>query len=232
MKRSLLAVSMLLLTLVAVSSQAGERRRSATPSGVAQVEGMVKSVSATAVVITTQSKGDVSVTVNDATVVRKGDTVVSVADLVVGDRVHAQGKLADNVLTATLILVQRTEAEPGDDKGGHDDHANEVEGTISSIAGSRIVVKTVAKGDVTVAADASTVVRKADATAKLSDLKVGDRVHIQGATKDNVFTAALIFVVPAEDAHGTEPGDDKGTKPGDDHGTKPGDDNGGKGGHH
>lgn len=227
MKRSLLAVSMLLLALVAVTSHAGDRRRSATPSGVAQVEGMVKSVSATSVVITTQGKGDVTVTANDATVVRKGDTVISVAALAAGDRVHAQGKLADNVLTATLILVHGTEAEPGDDKGAHDDHANEVEGTIRSIAGSRIVVTTL-KGDVTVAVDASTLVRKGDAAAALSDLKAGDRVHIQGATKDSVFTATLILLQRAEDQHGNEPGDDHGTKP------EPGDDNGGgKGkGHH
>jgi hypothetical protein len=94
------------------------------------------------------------------------------------------------------------------------------EGILRSAGASSVVVTDArSKADVTVAVNATTIIRRGDTTVTAADLLAGDRVHVKATSAGNVYTAVELLV------QGGGGADDP---PGDDHGNDPG--NGNQGG--
>jgi hypothetical protein len=82
----------------------------------AEIGGVVKSVGASSLVVTTP-KGDVTINVGTTTTITKQGKTIALGDIKVGDRVEAEGTLADPAtLNAAKISVE------GGDHGGHGGH--------------------------------------------------------------------------------------------------------------
>jgi len=74
-------------------------------------------------------------------------------------------------------------------------------GIVSQITDSTITVKTVGAGDITVAIVSATEVTHAGKTAKIADLKVGDRVVIHAMKHgDELMAHTVQFAAPAAPA--------------------------------
>jgi len=175
------------------SATAHGRTRSAPSTPHSEFEGLVKSASATELVITDSHRGDVTFTLDANTVVRKGDVAVAPADLVAGDRVHVRAdKQADNSYLASLVIVQNTEAR-------HE--AMEFEGTVKAIAAGSLTLNS-RGGDVVLTLDSSTTFTPAPPV-------VGDRVHVR-ARKSGDALVALSVLVQAEGEEGDDPGEHHG----------------------
>jgi hypothetical protein len=176
--------------LSANSAAAHGRSRSAPSTPHSEFEGLVKSVSATQLVITDSHRGDVTFTLDANTVVRKGDLTVAPADLVAGDRVHVRAnKQADNSYLALLVLVQNTEAQ-------HE--TSEFEGTVKAITADSLTLNS-RGGDVVLQIDASTTFTPAAPV-------VGDRVHVRARKSGDALVALSVRV----QAEGEDEGDDGG----------------------
>jgi len=82
---------------------------------------------------------------------------------------------------------------------GDEEH---VMGTVASVAKDSISVKTAAKGLVTVAVVPQTTFSKNKVSAKLADLKVGDRVviHAKEPTEGKLVADTVEFATPAAKA--------------------------------
>jgi hypothetical protein len=176
------------------SSSSGGRRRSAS-SGAReyQFEGVVRSASATELVVFTSHNEEVTVTLNIATVVRKGQTAVDPATLTVGTRVHVKATKSNDVYTATLVIVQ--EEDDGEDDGGGQRETKEYEGLVRSASDTQLVIFDSHSQEVTFVLDASTVIRKGQTTVAGSTLQEGDRVHVKATTTaDGTKTATEVIV--------------------------------------
>jgi len=69
--------------------------------------GTVKSVSGTTLVVTTESKGDVTVNTDTSTIIKKQDQRITVADIKAGDEVNCLGtRVDDHTMTAKQIEVR------------------------------------------------------------------------------------------------------------------------------
>jgi len=157
-----------------------------------EYEGIVKSVSASELVITEEHGGDVAFVLDGSTVVRKGDGTSGIGDLAVGQRVHVKASVAaDGTKTAVLVTIQKDE-EDGPE-------LREYEGIVSSVSASELVVTEEHGGDVSFVLDGSTVVRKGDGLAGIGDLAVGQRVHIKASVAaDGTKTAVLVTIQKEE----------------------------------
>lgn len=163
------------------SATAHGRTRSAPSTPHSEFEGLVKSASATELVITDSHRGDVTFTLDANTVVRKGDVTVAPADLVAGDRVHVRAnKQADNSYLALLVIVQNTQAQ-------HE--TSEFEGTVKAITADSLTLNS-RGGDVVLTLNSSTTFTPAAPV-------VGDRVHVR-AQKSGDALVALSVLVQAE----------------------------------
>ncbi len=144
------------------------------------VTGIVKSVGAVSLVITT-SKGDVTVQVDSSTIIRKNDQKITLADIKVGDAVTAEGtRVDDHTLKAATIEVRGKEP---------DQQEMYVTGIVKSVGASSLVVAT-SKGDVTVQVDASTIIEKDDKRIALADIHAGDQISAEGTPVDGHTLAA------------------------------------------
>lgn len=181
------------------ASSSGGRRRAAGSAPQKEVEGNIKTVSATSLVVTTKgTANDVTVAISSSTVIRKGDTTLTAADLKVGDQVHVRVIVAaDNTATASLIIVQQPESETGDDDGANIATAN---GIVASVAADSMVVHTADARDVTVKVVAATIIRRQGTTIAFSDIKVGNHVESRGTKVDATTIQAIQIEV--EDAPG------------------------------
>ncbi len=162
------------------------RHRSAS-AGI-EIEGSIKTASATSIVVTTESKGDVTVALTSTTVIRKGQTMVAPGDLQTGEQVHVKASFANSTYTALEVIVQNDSG----DNGTRTDV--EIEGVISTPGTASIVVSTQSKGDFTVALTSTTIIRKGQTTVAPADLKVGDRVHVKATFSNNTYTAIEVIV--------------------------------------
>jgi ribosomal protein L19 len=163
------------------SAKAGKKR--AVPSNPPiEIEGVIVTAAADSLVVHSSHNEDVTVQLTDATVIRHGQTPIKAADLKTGDRVHVKATVKEDVKTAIEVIVQDQGEDTGDDNGGTTMTAN---GVVKSVGSDSLVVTTVPKGDVTVQADDSTIIRKQGALIKLADIHVGDEVNTMGTKVDD-----------------------------------------------
>lgn len=198
MKVSMSLVVLLLLSL-ATTALGATRHRAAAPSNpVTEYEGVIKTAAAGSIVVTTSHKVDVTFSITTTTIIRKGETAVDPATLAAGDRVHVKATSADNVNTATLIIVQDADTS-GDDPA----NAVTANGYVKSVATDSIVVHRAEGTDVTVMVTDGTAIKKYGQTIHLADIKVGDHVEALGTPVDPTTIAALQIEVengnPSED---------------------------------
>ena len=183
---------------ISLSKSSSSRRRSAgggTPARVAkEYEGLVRSASATELVVFTSHQEEVTFVIDAATLIRHGNTPVAPEDLKAGDRVHVKATTAeDGTKTATLVLVQNAGEDDGE---GDDEHvAKEYEGTVRSASATELVIFDSHRQEVTFVLNAATVIRKGNTPVNATDLKEGDRVHVKATTaEDGTKTAVEVIV--------------------------------------
>ena len=76
----------------------------------------------------------------------------------------------------------------------HTGHAHKVMGTVSSIEGKHIMVKTTDGKTVVVMLDAKTRITQGKTPLASAALKVGDRIVAEGAQEKDILTAAIVQV--------------------------------------
>ena len=158
------------------------RRRSAPTSPLLQFEGLIKSVTPAAIVITTSHREDVTLQITADTRIRKGGTAVLAADLKPGDRVHATASVKDAVKTAVEITLQNPEGTTDD----HDENATlTANGLVTAASATQLTVKTVPRGDMTVKIDGKTIIRKQGVIITGADIHVFDEVNCMGTRVDD-----------------------------------------------
>jgi hypothetical protein len=82
----------------------------------------------------------------------------------------------------------------------HEGHAHKLMGTVSSVDGDHISVKTTDGKTVMVMVDAKTKITQGKTKLTAAALKVGDRIVAQGAQGKDMLTAASVQVGTAPDA--------------------------------
>jgi hypothetical protein len=110
--------------------------------------------------------GAVQVSVPTSAVVRHGDTPVDFTTLKVGDRVHVRGSMTGTTMTATEVIVQNTNTNPGVNASG----------TVTAVISRACPVVEFAVGGWTVVTSASTDFQK----TTCAGITVGASVHIKG----------------------------------------------------
>jgi Domain of unknown function (DUF5666) len=99
------------------------------------------------------------------------------------------------VVVALLLATVGTAAAAPADAGGRDG----VIGDVKSISGTAFTLTTLERGDVQVQTTDRTRYRAKDnATFSLADLKVGDRVAVQGRWQDGKLQANVVGLIPAK----------------------------------
>lgn len=135
----------------------------------AELDGIIKSVGADNVTVTTQKHGDVTLRVNAQTKIVVGDnSTAALSDLEAGQQVEAKYDVSTN--TALRITVET-------DRGGR---LAQVEGLVKAVdLNAKTVTIDFGHGDnVTLNVTANTTIRIADhRTGSLGDIKVGQQVH-------------------------------------------------------
>jgi hypothetical protein len=167
------------LTAIVVILQKPEDDEEDERPELREYEGIVRSASATQLVVFTSKKVEETFVVNAETIIRKGGTPIAAADIQAGWRVHVKAATADGgaTKTAKLVIVQNT-------KGEDDGEEVEIEGTVASVGTDQLVVTTPG-GPVTVKTTSATRIRdRRNAPIGLSDIRVGDRVEAEGRRLD------------------------------------------------
>ena len=168
------------------------------------IEGVLNSYNAgagTISVLAQNATTATSVSVNAQTRVNGADaTQLSDLSANIGHKVQVQAdKQSDGSLVAWKITVEGASATPNAGSASR----REVAGTVTSVSGTGFVVKVAGGGAVTVVTDDKTAITSA--AGNLTDIKVGARVEVHGATQsDGSFLASSIQV---EDDHGSGQGD-------------------------
>jgi hypothetical protein len=79
----------------------------------------------------------------------------------------------------------------------HDGHAHKVMGTVSSVDGKNIMVKTTDGKTVMVMMDAKTKITRGKAKADAAELKVGERVVAEGMEEKEMIMATTVQLAAA-----------------------------------
>jgi hypothetical protein len=138
-----------------------------------QLEGKIESLPPTLVV------AGRAVTTDGNTVIRKGDQTVSLSDLQTGYRVHVKGTTNGSSLLATQIIVQNTNTGTDDSDDDQQDSSASIHGKLNSVGGG-IPTLTLDVGGTTVRTTSATVVKRRGDVQTLSELKVGQNLHVIG----------------------------------------------------
>jgi hypothetical protein len=145
-----------------------------------EVEGTVKSVSATSLTVTT-STGDVVIALTSATRFFANGETATAAGVHIGDRVEVEVReQTDKTLTALVVKVQNESVH--------------VRGTITAVNATSITVHT-ASGDVAVALTSSTLIRMQGKVTNASMLLVGSRVEVEAVHRADQSLAAVTITV-------------------------------------
>lgn len=182
---------------VATTAKKSGRRRSGAGGGekVYEFEGLIRTVAADSIVVYTSHKVEVTIGLAPETIIRKGQTALTAADLTVGTRVHAKARLANDLYTAVLVIVQN----PADDEDNGPVQppgtVREYQGTVVRSTATELVVFTSKKVEVTFLITPDTVIRKGSATMNLVQVLNGMLVHVKAtANADGTNTANLVIV--------------------------------------
>jgi hypothetical protein len=150
-----------------------------------EVEGTVKSVSATSLTITTAT-GDVVIALTSTTRFFAHGVAGSAADVHAGDRVEVEVReQTDKTLAALVVKVQNESV-----------HAR---GTIIAVSASSITVHTTT-GDVVVALTSSTLIRLQGKPTNASMLLVGSRVEVEAVHRADQSLAAVTITIELANA--------------------------------
>jgi uncharacterized OB-fold protein len=145
-----------------------------------EVDGTVKSVSATSLTVTTAT-ADVVVALTSATRFFANGETATAAGVHVGDRVEVEVReQTDKTLAALVVKVQNESVH--------------VRGTISAVSATSITVRT-ATGDVAIALTSSTLIRMQGKVTNASMLLPGSRVEVQAVHTAGQSLAAVTITV-------------------------------------
>lgn len=189
------------------AKKGSKRRSSGGGNPVSQFEGVVRSATATEVVVFTSKKVEQAIALAPETAIRRGKTVLTAADLTADTRVHVKAVKTATGFTAISIVVQG---------GGDPDDApakREYEGLVVSSAAAQLVIidsKGVAQ---TFLLDAATVIRKGNTAVLATAIQPGWRVHVKATTNaDGTLTATRVTVqnTGGDDDDDDDDGDDDG----------------------
>jgi len=206
LRLTVVSVCMLLGAASAVGTEARQQAPQAAPNPATRPVGTIKSISGKTIVLTTDTKSEVTVQVqDDAKLVRvepgekdlKNAVPLQLQDLQAGDRILVRGKLADDgktVLAASVIAIKSGDIATKQAHERDEWQRHGVGGLVKSVdtAGGAITVSTNATGvakDVTVQTSKQTVLRRyAPNSVKFDDaapspidqIKVGDQLRARG----------------------------------------------------
>lgn len=79
----------------------------------------------------------------------------------------------------------------------HEGHSEKVMGTVSSVRGNHVMVKTAAGKDKMVMLDAKTKITRGKTKVEATDLKVGDRIVATGPEEKEMIMAATVQLAAA-----------------------------------
>jgi hypothetical protein len=145
-----------------------------------EVEGTVKSLSATSITVTTAT-GDVTVALTSTTRFFANGQSASAAGIHAGDRVEVEVReQTDKTLTALVVKVQNESVH--------------IRGTIAAASASSITVHTTT-GDVVVALTSSTLIRLQGKATNASMLVIGSRVEVQAVHRADQSLAAVTITI-------------------------------------
>lgn len=179
------------------------------------VGGSIASIDGTTLTVTARSGGTVTVTTSADTTVTKS-TSGAVSDVHVGDNVVVMGQATGTNVTARGIADFRAAQPPARPKDDPDPnrpppdqgHFEPVNGQVSAVDGATVTVKA-ADQTYTITTSADTHVSLVE-TLAVSDLKVGDTVHVMGDSSGTTVAAKHISVGDLEGPGGMGgPGDGK-----------------------
>ena len=171
------------------AKKSGKRRSSGRGSPATQFEGLVRSASATEVVVFTSKKVEQAIAIVPETVIRRGNTVLTPADLTVDTRVHVKALKTDTGYTALSIVVQGGD-EPDDSPEGR-----EYEGLVVSATAEQLVIVDSKGVQQTFVLNAATVIRKGNTPVLATAIQPGWRVHVKAATAaDGIKTATRVTI--------------------------------------
>ena len=74
----------------------------------------------------------------------------------------------------------------------HEGHSEKVMGTVSSVDGNHVMVKTTAAKTVMVMLDAKTKITRGKTTLKAADVKIGDRIVAEGPLEKDMLMATSL----------------------------------------
>lgn len=145
-----------------------------------EVEGTVKSVSATSLTVTTAT-GDVVITLTSTTRFFANGQTATAADVHAGDRVEVEVReQTDKTLAALVVKVENESIH--------------LRGTISAVSASSITVHTTT-ADVVVALTSSTLIRMQGKVTNASMLLIGSRVEVQAVHRADQSLAGVTITI-------------------------------------
>jgi uncharacterized OB-fold protein len=145
-----------------------------------EVAGMVKSVSAASITVTTAT-ADVVIALTSNTRFFANGQAATAADVHAGDRVEVEVReQTDKTLAALVVKVQNESVH--------------IRGTITAVSASSITVHT-ATGDVVVALTSSTLIRMHGKVTNASMLLAGSRVEVQAVHRADQSLAAVTITI-------------------------------------
>ncbi|HEY0156878.1 MAG TPA: DUF5666 domain-containing protein [Thermoanaerobaculia bacterium] len=185
------------------AKKGSKRRSSGGGNPVSQFEGVVRSATATEVVVFTSKKVEQAIALTPETAIRRGKTVLTAADLTADTRVHVKAIKTATGFTAIAIVVQGG-AEPDESPV-----KREYEGLVVSSAAAQLAI-TDSKGVTqTFILDAATVIRKGNTAVLATAIQPGWRVHVKATTNaDGTLTATRVTVQNTGGDDGDDDDDD------------------------
>ena len=188
--------------LAKTTAKKSGRRRAAGGGNTAEFEGLVRSASATEVVVFTSKKVEQAIAITPQTIIRRGKTVLTPADLTVDQRVHVKALRTDTGFNASLIIVQAGGEDPGDTP-----ERKEFEGLVVSSSAEQLVIVDSHAVQQTFVLTATTDIRKGNTPVLPADIQPGWRVHVKATTAaDGVRTATRVIVQKTSGGGGDDDG--------------------------
>ncbi len=156
------------------------------------VVGTVSSVSGNSLTVTGKDGTTYTVDVTNASIKKGSDasepTNITASDIVTGDTVMVRGTVNGTSVTATEVMDGKF---PMGMHGGPRGMGGGVMGTVSAINGTTITLTDRDGGTFTIDASSATV-KESGTTSSLSNVKVGDTIHVGGKITTASMTATMI----------------------------------------
>lgn len=191
------------IELSATSASAARRR--AAPPPLLQLEGIIKTASATEIVIDDASRGETTVKLTDTTVIRHGNDTFTADQLKAGWQVHVKAMQSGDDKVAVEIMVQRMGEDEGDDDGDGDPSTATANGYVTSLGADEMVVHRPNGTDVTVKVTATTEIKEYGQPITFADIKVGAHVECRGKRIDD-HTIEAVQIEVEENGHNPDDG--------------------------